>query len=173
MSTGWNWSIIYLFTNGDDGEFPIAGLVADQAGNFYGATSKGGSGGGGAIFRLSQSDGSWSYNLIYSLPIGNPQTLCYFPPGSGCSGPWGTLLIDSAGNLYGATYSACTYQYGSVFKLTPSNGSWIDTDLYDFTGGSDGASTIGPLILDGNGNLYGTTANGRADGYGVVFEVTP
>lgn len=172
-SSGWNADIIYTFTDGEDGKYPIAGLVADASGDLYGTTSADGVGGGGVIFQLAKSGETWTYNVINSLPSGNSQSLCYFVPGAGCSGPWGTLLLDPAGNLYGATYSGGTYQYGNVFKLTKSNGSWTYADIYDFTAGSDGANPIGPLILDGNGNLFGTTANGGADGYGVVFEITP
>jgi len=172
-ASGWNANIIYTFTDAADGKFPEAGLVADQAGNLYGATSADGAGGGGVVFELSPSGGGWTYNPIYSLPNGNPLAICLTGIGEGCSGPWGNLLMDSAGNLYGATYGDGAYQHGNVFKLTHSNGSWTYTDLYDFTGGNDGANPIGSLILDSDGNLYGTTANGGADGYGVAFEITP
>ena len=70
------------------------------------------------------------------------------------------------------------YGYGSVFKLTPQYGGWTYTDLHDFTGGTDGAYPYGGLVLDANGNLYGTTPRGGNpnycfDGCGVVFEITP
>ena len=172
-SSGLDANILYSFTDGDDGKWPMAGLVADEAGNLYGATSDDGAGGAGVVFQLSPSDGGWTYNPIYALSNGRPDSICLIGTQRGCSGPWGNLVIDSAGNLYGATYAAGTYQYGNVFKLTRSDGSWTYTDLYDFTGGSDGANPIGPLILDGNGNLYGTTSTGGADGYGVVFEIAP
>ena len=171
--SGWDADIIYTFADGEDGKYPMAGLVADQAGNLYGTTSADGAGGGGVVFQLSPSGSGWTYHLIYALP-GVPHGICLIPAGgSGCSGPWGTLLMDPAGNLYGATYSNGAFQSGNVFKLTRSNGSWTYTDLYDFTGGSDGANPISPLILDGNGTIFGTTANGGADGYGVAFEITP
>ena len=83
------------------------------------------------------------------------------------------MVIDSAGNLYGASYANGPYGYGNVFKLTQSNGSWTYTDLYDFTGGSDGANPIGSLILDSSGNIFGTTSKGGANGNGVAFEITP
>jgi hypothetical protein len=176
-ASGWNENIVYNFTDGADGKFPIAGLVADQAGNLYGVSSTDGPESGGTAFELSPSGGSWAYHTIYALPNGNPgEGNCFIAVATtGCSGPWGTLLIDSAGNLYGASYANGTYHNGNVFKLTQSNGSWTYTDLYDFTGGSDGANPVGALILDGNGNLYGTTSRGGADGYccGVVFEITP
>jgi hypothetical protein len=178
-SSGWNTNIIYNFTDGEDGKFPIAGLVGDQAGNLYGVSSTDGAGSGGTIFQLSPSAGGWTYNLIYALPNGYPQEgFCFIAVETqGCSGPWGTLLMDPAGNLYGASYANGAYHSGNVFKLTRSGGSWTYTDLYDFTGGSDGGNPVGSLILDGDGNLYGTTHGGGSTncfrGCGTVFEITP
>jgi uncharacterized repeat protein (TIGR03803 family) len=174
-ASGWNANIIYNFTDGADGKFPIAGLVADRTGNLYGVTPIGGTGSGGVVFQLSPSGGGWTYHQIYALPYGYPQEVhCFIALNTnGCSGPWGTLLMDTAGNLFGASYANGAYHFGNVFKLTASNGSWTYTELYDFTGGNDGANPAGPLILDSNGNLYGTTIGGGADGYGVVFEITP
>ena len=177
-SSDWNESIIYYFTGGADGKFPIAGLVADRAGNLFGVSSTAGpESGGGTVFELSPSGGSWTYHTIYALPNAYPgESNCFIAVGTtGCSGPWGTLLIDSAGNLYGASFGNGTYHYGNVFKLTRSNGSWSYTELYDFTGGNDGANPVGSLVLDGDGNLYGTTSHGGANGYccGVVFEWDP
>ena len=145
--SGWTANIIYTFTDGEDGKFPISGLVADQAGNLYGVSSTDGPEAGGTVFELSPSDGSWTYHAIYALPNGYPQEgNCFIAVGTyGCSGPWGTLLIDSAGNLYGASYANGAYHYGNVFKLTRSNGSWAYTDLYDFTGGSDGGGPMGSV----------------------------
>ncbi len=176
---GWNANIIYQFTDGEDGKFPIAGLVADQVGNLYGVSSTDGPNSGGTVFELSPSGGSWTYHTIYALPNGYSQEgNCFIAVGTyGCSGPWGTLVMDSAGNLYGASYANGLYHYGNVFKLTHSNGSWTYTDLYDFTDGNDGANPSGALILDGDGNLYGTTLRGGNPncflGCGTVFEITP
>jgi hypothetical protein len=85
------------------------------------------------------------------------------------------LGIHASGRAddFGQELSAGAYEYGNVFKLTQSNGSWTYTDLYDFTGGSDGANPVGALILDGSGDILGTTVNGGSDGYGVAFEITP
>ena len=73
------------------------------------------------------------------------------------------------------------YGYGEVFKLTPSNGGWIYTDLHDFTGGADGAYPTGSVFVDASGNLYGTTLYGgtgtcsinQYTGCGVMWEITP
>jgi uncharacterized repeat protein (TIGR03803 family) len=88
--------------------------------------------------------------------------------------------MDAAGNLYGVTALGGRHDNGMVYKLTPSNGGWTFTDLYDFTGGSDGANPSGIVSLDSNGNIYGTTYTGGlaggctySTGCGVVWEITP
>ena len=58
-------------------------------------------------------------------------------------------------------------------KLTPAVGAWTYTDLYDFTGGSDGGYPVGDVTLDANGNLFGTASAGGSNDYGVVWEITP
>ena len=60
-------TVLYNFTGADDGAFPMAGVIFDDAGNLYGATSAGGAAGGGAVFELSPGEGGWSYSLIYSI----------------------------------------------------------------------------------------------------------
>ncbi len=96
----------------------------------------------------------------------------------GIFGPFASLSMDAAGNIYGTTDGDGAYGYGNVFKLTPMNGGWSYTDLHDFTGGSDGAYPLySGVALDASGNLYGTAAGGGStnctDGCGVVWEITP
>jgi uncharacterized repeat protein (TIGR03803 family) len=158
--SGWTENVLYSFQGGDDGGLPIAGLIFDQSGNLYGATINGGTGGGGTVFELTSSGGSWTYSLLYS-----------FTGGTQC-GPWGTLVMDRAGNLYGTTQCDGAYGQGSVFKLTPSDDTWMYTSLHDFAG-SDGGASLGNVIFDANGNLYGTATSGGSHGYGVVWEITP
>ncbi len=81
--------------------------------------------------------------------------------------------MDAAGSLYGTTYGDGAFGAGSVFKLTPSNGSWIYTSLYDFTNGSDGAGPTSNVTFDASGNLYGTTALGGQYLGGTIWEITP
>lgn len=170
---GWSVTTLYSFRGTTDGQNPSAPLIFDRAGNLYGATPVGGANGGGTVFELSSSGGSWNFSLLYSL-TGQP-TQNYYP------GVIDTLALDSAGNLYGAGYSEGANSRGAIFKLSPSNGSWTYTSLHDFTGGTDGAYPLGGPTFDSSGNLYGTTVNGgttsgqncRSAGCGVVWEITP
>lgn len=93
-------------------------------------------------------------------------------------GPLNPLLLDANGNLFGTTYSGGLYGAGSVFKLTPSGGGWTYTSLHDFTGtGPDAGYPQGGLVMDANGNLYGTASMGGPGcgdvGCGLIFEITP
>ncbi len=158
--SGWTRNILYRFTNGDDGGSPVGGLIFDQAGNLYGSTGSGGSGHGGTVFQLSPSGGAWTFTTIYSL--------------HGNGGPQSSLAMDEAGNLYGTTLYDGAYGGGSVFKLTRSGGGWTYSSLYDFyAGGYGGFNPVGGVTLDSKGNLYGTTTQGGADGYGTIFQVAP
>lgn len=142
-----------------------AGLIFDSAGNLYGAAGSGGGWDGGFAFRLTSP--GWTLADLYDFDDDNRG-----------AGPNSTLVMDSAGNLYGTT-AGLGSDYGTVFKLTPYNGSYIQTVMYRFTDGSDGAYPYGPLVFDTSGNLYGTASAGgnlsdcSGAGCGVVFEITP
>jgi len=160
VASGWTEDILHNFQDGNDGGVPYAGLISDKSGNFYGAATEGGSNGGGTVFELTQSKGSWTFNVIYSVP------------GWGISGTFRNLVIDGSGNLYATTHCDGSYNAGTVYELTPSGGNWNYNQLYTFTGGSDGLYSVSNLVLS-NGKLYGTTLYGGANGNGVVYEVTP
>jgi uncharacterized repeat protein (TIGR03803 family) len=160
QGSGYTEQVLYNFTGGSDGSYPVAGPIFG-GGGMYGSTTNGGSGGGGTVFELTPSGGGWTCSLLYS-----------FTGGAGC-GPGGPLVMDAAGNLYGATLCDGANNLGSVFKLTPSGNSWTYTSLHDFTGGNDGARPYGNVVFDANGNLYGTAASGGSHGDGVVWEITP
>jgi len=174
--SGWTENILVSFSlNGGAGGIPFGGLLFDRAGNLYGATSANstagppfGYGGGGAVFELIPSGGSWTLKALYNFPG--------FAGGYHC-GPYGNLLMDAAGNLYGTTYSDGAYGYGSVFKLTPASGQWTYTALHDFCGNGppclDGRLPSGDLTMDTAGNLYGTASRGGTSDNGVVWKITP
>lgn len=164
--SGWIEHVLHSFNYQTDGALPTGNPVIDSSGNLYGTTRSYGVNGGGTIWELSPGNGSWNFSALYS-----------FIGGSG-GGPFEGLLMDGAGNLYGTTVNDGAHEYGSVFKLGPSNGGWSYTDLYDFTGGSDGGLPYSSLSMDSAGNLFGVTEVGGSlqscpSGCGVVFEVTP
>ena len=168
---GWKDRTLHKFgAFHDDGRYPSSGLVLDGSGNLYGATGGGGShacgeAGCGTVFKLTPgSDGRWKETILYNFQGGR----------NGAVG-LGPLVFDKAGNLYGTTAFGGDAQCdcGVVYKLTPgSNGKWKYTRLHAFVA-SDGYEPGAGLIIDSQGNLYGTTAVGGKYGGGVVFEITP
>jgi uncharacterized repeat protein (TIGR03803 family) len=166
----WLQTTLYSFQNQLDGEWSGTGVIFDHAGNLYGASNTGGSGGGGVVFQLTPSSDSWQFIGLESLA------------GAFACGPYAALAMDGAGNLYGTTGCGGTNGFGNVFELSPpssDSGQWIYIDLYDFRGGSDGAYPFSNLVLDASGNLYGTASAGGSvnsdcpSGCGVVFTITP
>jgi len=161
--SGWTETILYTFQGGNDGEMPIAGLVFDAAGNLYGGTSLGGSGTGGTIFQLTPSGSGWNFNLLCSL-VGSP-------PYNG--GLVDNLTFDSAGNLYGTAFWDPD-GVGSLFKLVRSNG-WTCNQIYSFrdSGQYGPGDPRGSVVLDDNGNIYGTSIYGGRNDLGTIWEITP
>jgi uncharacterized repeat protein (TIGR03803 family) len=151
---------------------PAGGLISDQAGNFYGTTTRGGEYGFyyGTVFELFPStDGKWTEKILHS-----------FGRGTDGQSPEAGLVFDAAGNLYGTTGAGgtntiCDSGCGTVFELTPSTGGkWTEEVLHNFDeNGKDGWDPTGGLILDAAGNLYGTAEYGGVNNYGVVFELAP
>ena len=156
----WKQTVLYNFQGIDDGQNPVGGVVLDPAGNLYGTTFDGGINGGGTVYQLSPSGDDWIFTTLYSFS-------------GGYGGPYNKLTLDSKGNIYGFTNGDGAFGLGSVFKLTPANGGWTFTDLYDFTGGSQGASPYGSVAVDADGNVFGTAAVGGSQNQGLVFEIIP
>jgi len=194
----WTETVLHAFTGGTDGASPQFGVTLDFFGNVYGSTQYGGDTNGsnclggygfgappgcGVVYELAQTQGVWNDTPLYAFTGGADGAL-----------GGGPLLLDWAGNLYGlASYggdlsasnpdcylgnqqAGC----GVVFKLTYAwQGPWTESVLYTFTGGADGASPLGNLLLDWGGNLYGMADYGGNDadcggnGCGVVFELRP
>lgn len=163
---GWQFQTLFSFDY-FDGSNPFGGVIFDSSGNLYGGTECGGTGHDGTIFELSPSGGGWTLNTLYNFGNGANE----------CGGPYARLTMDASGNLYGTTYAGGAYLYGSVFKLSPSDGGWEFTDLHDFCASgppcSDGAYPYSTVVFDSEGNLYGTASKGGAHNLGVVWEITP
>jgi len=135
--------------------------VFDSSGNLYGATDFGGPDNGfGTVFEMSPlTGGGWTEKVLYAFSTSG-------------AGTYPTPILDSAGNLYGTTFSGGAYGGGVVFELTPSaGGNWTENLLYSLGNAADGSAPWGGLVLDSQGNLYGATLDGGADGSGTVFEI--
>jgi uncharacterized repeat protein (TIGR03803 family) len=166
----------YTFAGGKDGANPFVGLTPDGLGNFYGATGNGGnksknSLGSGTIFKLSPKSGAgWTKTMVH-----------VFTGGLDGADPYGNLILDSAGNIFGTAHNGgiTTCDCGVVFELSPtSSGGWKETLLHAFNA-KNGSFPSANLIFDTAGNLYGTTSFGGPGcisalcGSGLVFELSP
>lgn len=174
--SAWKEQAIHTFQTGTDGYEPQVELVFDQLGNIYGTTPYGGTSGSGDIYELApQSGGTYKETILYSFPNYEPG-VSFFPS---------TMVVDSAGNLYGTAEfggnSNCQPGCGSVFELQNTKSGWKYVTLYEFTGGKDGVLPAGGLVPDGKGDYYGMTlyggtgscVAGQESGCGSVFKLSP
>lgn len=167
-----HFSVVHDFSDGADGAFPeYAALILDSAGNLYGATTQGGvqtgacmpTGGCGTIFKVDPS-GNESVFYAFSGDTNGPRL------------PYGTLLRDGKGNFYGTSWGggtsgpgACNnYGCGTVYEVSALG---QEKTIYNFSGGSDGATPTAGLTLGADGRVYSTTHNGGIDQAGVVFAI--
>jgi uncharacterized repeat protein (TIGR03803 family) len=158
VDTSGTESILYSFTGGADGGYPFAGLLRDKAGNLYGTTYLGGASGLGTVFKL---DSAGTETVLHSFAGGTTDG----------EYPYGGLLRDKAGNLYGTTEEGGASSLGTVFKL---NSAGTETLLHSFAGGtSDGQFPLYTTLLsDKKGNLYGVTEGGGASSEGVAYKLS-
>ncbi len=166
-------TILHNFDASGDGAYANGNLIRGKKGILYGTTNVGGAYGYGTVFALARVRGKWVETILYSF--GNN--------GTDGNEPASGLVFDKEGNLYGTTVGGGNYGFGTVFELSPplgGSGSWAEKILWSFGNGTDGAYPEGGLVLDKQGNLYGTTIDGGAygrggkgRGYGTVFEVSP
>jgi uncharacterized repeat protein (TIGR03803 family) len=151
-------TVLYAFKGIPDGDGPHGGLCRDADGNLYGTTVSGGEGyDAGTVFKVSAS--------------GKEQVLHRFRDnGRDGARPVAAVVRDAQGNLYGTTEEGGLDASGVVYEITADGKEKI---LHSFCSGdcSDGASP-NDLIMDANGNLYGTTASGGAHTNGTVFKIT-
>jgi uncharacterized repeat protein (TIGR03803 family) len=162
---GWTEAVLHSFSdNGHDGFLPQSGLIFDAAGNLYGTTLNGGEHKGGTVFELSPATGGgWSEFVLHN-----------FGAGTDGSEPYGGVILDAAGNLYGTTTLGGAHGDGTAFELSPvTGGGWTEKMLHSFSGTTDGSQPFAGLTFDAAGNLYGTALEGGTYGDGTVFELIP
>ncbi len=169
----WAEKTLHGFRSGTDGANPNGGLVLDSKGRIYGTSRSGGDlqgecgpGGCGTVFRLTPPDtigGAWTEELLYRFH------------GQDGATPFAGVVFGGNGVLYGTVYAGAIGGNGAVFELAApkaGSGHWKETVLYRFTDENDGAGPEDALILDKNGNLYGTTNFGNTF-HGTVFGLKP
>jgi uncharacterized repeat protein (TIGR03803 family) len=168
---GWTEKTLYSFgvSGSGDGNYPVAGLVFDTAGNLYGTTQAGGSGcnapGCGAVFELTPTaQGGWTETILHSFQAN----------GTDGNEPQSGLVLDAQGNLYGTTLLGGASNVGTVYELTPAtDGGWKEEILHSFDYSRGGRNPSAGLTFDASGNLYGTTSGNYIFPEGTVFELTP
>jgi len=168
----WTFRTIHTFGPIPDGSIPIGGVVIDRAGNLYGTTWEGGTGGTGVVFKLHAAGQGWVETILHA-----------FTDSDEGNQPQSAPSFDSQGNLYGSVVS------GAIYKITPPPNAprsveqpWPITWIYQFPGASnlaDGYFPIGAPIVDSSGNIYGATSEGGdtnacpPNGCGVIYKLVP
>ncbi|MGA3213875.1 MAG: choice-of-anchor tandem repeat GloVer-containing protein, partial [Terriglobales bacterium] len=189
--SSWTETVLYSFCpaggspcTDTDGLNPYSSLVFDSGGNLYGTTVSGGVNSSGTVFKLSPPGsgvGPWTETVLYNFCSVNNPVDCFDG-----SYPYGNLIFDSKGNLYGTAAAGggpyedeCSNSCGLVFELSPPSGGsgpWTETVLASFGGIDSGGTPYAGLVFDSKGNLYGTLFSGNGGGDyddGVVFELSP
>lgn len=153
-----NFTLLHAF-NGADGSFALGPLIQGTDYHFYGVAEGGGKYNAGVIFRVTAGG---YYKVVHDFDVTHGQH------------PAGPLIQANDGNFYGTAYDggsgAALPGAGVIFKMTPS---FKFTVLHNFSGGDDGANPAGGLVEASDGNFYGTNIFGGANGYGVLFRITP
>lgn len=162
------FSVVYAYTGGGGSAHAIGGLVMDRRGNLFGTTAWGGEDTPGTVYELEHTSNGFVYNEL-------------FLAGGGAKGdfPWDAPTFGPNGSLYATMNGGGTGNHGSILNLQPpaticrsTSCPWNVTDLYNFTGGSDGGNPQSGVVFDSHGNMYGANVN-DGSGYGVVYEMTP
>jgi uncharacterized repeat protein (TIGR03803 family) len=146
---------LYLFTGHADGAISEAPLIQAFDDNFYGTTFAGGTNSAGVVFKITSA--------------GTLSTLWQFTSASDGSQPLAGLVQGSDSNFYGTTLSGGAHGAGTVFQITPAA---VFTNLYSFTGGTDGGSPEAGLIQGSDGFFYGTTSGGGSGDNGTIFKIS-
>src|SRR5580698_1752880 len=162
---GWNFSTVYSFS-GDQAGYPFAGVVFDRQGNLWGSMNAGGLvqcgslpqyNSCGVLFKLTPSGSGWTESAVVQ-----------FSDATG-GNPFGNLLFDSAGNIYGTVSDNGPSGGGAVYKLNAAGLQSPDV-LYGFPTPGEPMDSV---AMDAAGNLYGTTLYGGMHNLGTVFKLTP
>ena len=158
----WIKRFTYSFGGTPDGAIPIGNPVVDKHGNIYGTTESGGAYGVGVVYRMQPKGSGYSESVAFNFGLEIDGEY-----------PYGGLIMDNKGALYGTTYVGGSAGQGTVFKLTPSGSGYKGSTLYSFQGAPDGSRLTAGPCGGPNGSLYGTTEEGGTNNVGTVYKLTP
>ena len=166
----WTETILHGFNLSPDGSLPYAGVIFDSSGNLYGTTIYEGYTGGncgesgcGVVYEITPAGDVWAESILHAFQnSGDGET------------PFGGLVLDRAGNIYGTTEVGGSNGAGTVFQLTPGNGGWTFNTIYSFSayGQRNVVGPVASLVVGPDGSLYGTTYSGGINALGSVFKLT-
>ena len=162
---GWTESVIYSFTGGADGQYPLYGLVLDSQGNLYGTTS-GVTGAScmpkcGSAFELSPGTDGWTISVLHAFSGKEDGGFLQ-----------GGVVLDSAGRVYGTTSAWGPKGGGTTFQLSNSGGNWTLKTIHAFGIDAGPSSPTGLLVLYSDGIIYGTTQNGGTANLGALYSLS-
>lgn len=149
-------SLLHSFTGSPDGANPFATIVSDSSGNLFSTVSAGGANGDGAI---------------YEIPSGTTAPLLFYSFTGGTNGgaPNAGVVFDTDGDMFGTTSTGGADNDGTVWEVVA--GDTVAQTLYSFTGGTDGATPAGNIVMDTKGDLIGTTVAGGSFNDGTVWAI--
>jgi uncharacterized repeat protein (TIGR03803 family) len=157
----WTEKVLYSFGNGTDGATPVGGVTFDVSGNLYGTTSAAGAYGFGTVFQLTPGT-SWTENTLHDFQNANDGAI-----------PYAGLIADASGNFYGAATEGGVNGGGTIFELSPANGSWNFSVIYSVPGWGISGSFRNVVFDPSSGKLYGTTHCDGDYNSGTVYALTP
>jgi FG-GAP-like repeat len=152
------------------GAFGVSGVIADANGDLFGTTNTGGVYNAGTVFEIVKTPTGYD---------STPKTLASFAPVDGQTFASDSLIMDANGDLFGTTHTNGENAGGAVFEIKKTATGYADLptlvfdDFGPYADGSvDGSNPGGSLVADANGDLFGTTGLGGANGGGTLFEIT-
>jgi uncharacterized repeat protein (TIGR03803 family) len=158
-ASGYVETVLYSFSGASDGATPYGGVLPAGDGNLYGTSTYGGAEQDGVVYSLTPVNGGYAENVLHN-----------FTGGSDGAHPVGTLVESKKGDVFGTTLDGGKGSAGTVFRVDTASKPYVESVLYAFTGGGDGGTPYGNLVLGDHDKLYGTTSSGGT-GAGTVFEL--
>ena len=155
-------AVLYKFNGSSIGVNSSPDLIAGGDGRLYGITQVGGAGYGTAYELSANGDGGWKETTLHTFTINSGDG--YIPQ---------ALAIDGKGNLFGTTYLGGANERGVLYELSPAAGEWTETILFSFGEGSAGADPFGNLIIDAEGDIFGTEDINTTGNVEAVYQASP